>query len=326
MNVMLLTAGEGTRLRPHTEKLPKPAIPFLNVPLYLYSLNFVRELVVSKAIMNTFHLPEKLKATVNRYKSQYPIHFSDESVLLGSGGGLGKARDYFHDQDHFILMNGDELIIPNKKNQVKEAFDFHKKSGNIATLLVTDHHEVGKKFGGVWIDSNKKVLGFGKQQVGGSVKGYHYTGVSFFSKKIFNYIPEGESNILYDNVMLALADQNKAQVYELSCSWYETGNEIDFKSATIDCLNQIKNNTEEGKYLLEIIKQYAVNSDIVFDNEKALLYDKSAKFNLKNIKGVCVLGKNVEVTSAAMVENVILGDDVKIFENAAITNLMLMTN
>jgi mannose-1-phosphate guanylyltransferase len=325
MNVMLLAAGEGTRLRPHTEKLPKPAISFLNVPLFLYSLHFVRELGISKVVMNTFHLPQKLKETVNKYKSQYPIHFSDESVLLGSGGGLGKAREYFQDQDHLVLMNGDELIIPNKKNQVKEAFEFHKKSGNIATLLVTDHHEVGKKFGGVWTDTNKKVLGFGKQQVSGSVKGYHYTGVCFFSKKIFNYIPEGVSNILYDNVMQALADQNKAQVYELSCSWHETGNEIDFKAATADCLNQIKDNTEEGKYLLEIIKQYAVNSEIIFDAEKVLLYDKSAKFNLKNIKGVCVLGKNVEVSPTAMIENTILGDGVKIFENTAIKNLMLIS-
>ena len=59
MNVMMLTAGEGTRLRPHTQFWPKPAISFLNVPLFLYPLQFLDSIRIEKVVLNTFHLPER---------------------------------------------------------------------------------------------------------------------------------------------------------------------------------------------------------------------------------------------------------------------------
>lgn len=60
MNVMLLAAGEGTRLRPYTEILPKPAIPFLTIPLAAHALSFLRGFTIDKLVVNTFHLPHKI--------------------------------------------------------------------------------------------------------------------------------------------------------------------------------------------------------------------------------------------------------------------------
>ena len=60
MNVMLLGAGEGTRLRPYTLTLPKPAIPFVTGPLAGHSLSFLGNLAINKLVVNTYHLPGEI--------------------------------------------------------------------------------------------------------------------------------------------------------------------------------------------------------------------------------------------------------------------------
>ncbi|HPI41645.1 MAG TPA: sugar phosphate nucleotidyltransferase, partial [Pseudobdellovibrionaceae bacterium] len=89
MKIMMLTAGEGTRLRPYTHKLPKPALPFLGVPLLTYPLTLVKDLGITDIVFNTYHLPELLKKTVRGLsKENGNIHFSDEvGQIRASAGG-----------------------------------------------------------------------------------------------------------------------------------------------------------------------------------------------------------------------------------------------
>lgn len=315
MNVMMLTAGEGTRLRPHTNYVPKPAISFLNVPLYAYSLYFLNEIKIKKAVMNTFHLPSQLKATVKSFKHNYPIFFSDEDILLGSGGGVGHAKAYFQAEGDFILMNGDEVIIPKSSDQIKKAIEYHKISGAIATLLVIEHADVGTKFGGVWVDAANRVLGFGKEKISNSVKGLHYIGVTVFSEKIFNYIRPGESNILYDALTAAIKDGNAATIFPFPCQWFETGNENDFKTATHKCLDLLTQKTAESTYLSNVIKWRSPDTEFVQMNNRFILADKKLDFDFEVLLGYNVLGEGVKLKKGCRLKNCILGPRVRI-ENA----------
>lgn len=315
MKIMMLTAGEGTRLRPHTMVLPKPAIPFLNVPLFLHALRFLEELNPTEVIFNTYHLPEKLKESVSRYLPASHYHFSDESVLLGSGGGLGFARKYFLNTGSFVVMNGDELIIPEKSHELSRALNWHQKSGNIATLLVTENSEVGKKFGGVWVDANNQILGFGKQKVENSVKGYHYIGAAIFSEKIFDFIPDGESNILYDNLMSAFSKGFKAQAFPLECHWFETGNELDFKQATWECLELINKKSQQGEFLLETIRRYSPDS--YFEKTSQGLFIKNKKTTLDQVvlKNFGVFSENIRCQKGIILDKVICGKGISLNES-----------
>lgn len=326
MNVMMLTAGEGTRLRPHTTFMPKPAISFLNVPLYAYSLYFLNEIKIRKVVMNTFHLPSKLKSTVRSFKHNYAIYFSDEETLLGSGGGVGHARAYFQAEGDFILMNGDEVIIPRENDQIKKAIEHHKSSGAIATLLVIEHPEVGTKFGGVWVDGLNKVQGFGKEKVATSVKGYHYIGVTIFSEKIFNYIKPGESNILYDAVTDAIKDGQTANAFNFPCTWFETGNEADFRTATHKCLDMLAQKTPESKYLFNIVRWRAPNSEFVQMNNRVILADKKLDFDFEVMLGYNVLGEDVVLKKGCRLKNCIIGPHVRIEKADHLENVMIIND
>lgn len=329
MNIMILAAGEGTRLRPHTNFLPKPAIPFLNIPLFVHSLNFLREVKISKLVMNTFHLPERLKEKAAEYTFNFPVIFSDEiKTLLGSGGGLGNARTHFQDQEHFILVNGDELIIPSLPGQLQQALEHHKNNKNIATLLVMDHPEVGTKFGGVWTDDQNCILGFGKNKMEKATRAHHNIGVMIFSREIFKYIPEGVSNILYDDLMSAIKDGKRAQAYSLSCLWFETGNSADFILASKECLKLMssadQNHQFEGNYLRQMIKLYSPSSKWIFDQEKSILFDSSSLFPLQNLTGFCVIGKNVYIHKDIKIKNSVIGNNLKLLEAEFIQDQLIL--
>ncbi|MEK6556075.1 MAG: sugar phosphate nucleotidyltransferase, partial [Bdellovibrionota bacterium] len=94
MKAMILTAGLGTRFRPHTDKLAKPALPFLNIPLMGYSLFHLESLGIKDLVLNLHHLPQTIRAVAAQCTTQgslssnsnppYKIHFSDEtSMILG---------------------------------------------------------------------------------------------------------------------------------------------------------------------------------------------------------------------------------------------------
>ena len=282
MNVMLLAAGEGTRLRPHTLAHPKPAIPFLNVPLAYYSLHLVQP--IQNLAINTFHLPDQIHSLIHNFQKTYPyqaaknLYISDEKgQILGSGGGLGKARDFFlkHKCQEIILMNADEVILPNSPIPWDQIYSNHQKQNAIATLFVMDHPEVGSKFGGIWVDQSNTVIGFGKTKPMNAIKGYHFVGVQLLSKKIFEYItPEKEVNILHDSLKNAIDNNEKIELYKLDCHWFETGNENDFLKATEQCLQLIPRNN----YLDHFLKIYAPNYELRFFNTQPVFIEQN--FNI----------------------------------------------
>src|SRR5262249_29522472 len=104
---MVLCAGLGTRLKPITEKIPKPLVPVLNVPNLVHTLHLLKRTGIDEIVINTYHLPQALEDYLGdgrRWKMR--IHYSRESVLLGTGGGLKKAEPFFEGEP-FLLANCD---------------------------------------------------------------------------------------------------------------------------------------------------------------------------------------------------------------------------
>lgn len=330
MNVMLLAAGQGTRLRPYTEVLPKPAIPFLNIPLAAYSLYFIKSLDIDKIIVNTFHLPEKIHELFENLpvSKKTQINFSDETGFIrGSGGGLKSAEKFFN-SEHILLLNSDEVTIPVDDNAVAKAAKFHMESKSLATLLVTENSEVGSKFGGVWVDKNNNVLGFGKTPIAGSVKGYHFIGAQFLEKKVLSYIPENvENNILYDAVTLGLKNGDKVSVFPIDCTWYETGNPQDFFAAQTECLNDILNKTANGQYLEKVIETYSTEKIEYSKSGNALIAKSlSAHIDEKSIlSGTVCIGKNAYIKANAKIENSTICANVIVSENSNYLNTIVLS-
>lgn len=334
MNVMLLAAGEGTRLRPYTLIRPKPAIPFLNIPLASYPLAFLEDLKIDRLVVNTFHLPTKVvDLFVHMNHGARRLHFSHEiNQILDTGGGLGAARDYFKVENDLILMNSDEVILPLEKGIVAQAIQHHRNNKAICTLLTMDHEGVGTKFGGVWLDSKERVRGFGKTSPGVEcVKAEHFIGIQILSGKIFEYLPNGfPANILYDAVTKAIGEGHLVQRYKVPCHWYETGNPQDFLAATKSCLDILTSKTEtyEQSHLRRALERFSQEAPVI-ETHSGVTTLKTASTVIEpgvTIKGFGVFGPQAKIHSGSTLENVVVANKIKVAANTAATDLIFLEN
>jgi len=104
----ILGAGLGTRLRPITDILPKPLVPFFHEPLILHTMRRCYHCGIREFIINTHHLAEAWdKVFPERSWNGCPVHFSHEPVLLDSGGGVKKIEPLASAEEPLLVVNGD---------------------------------------------------------------------------------------------------------------------------------------------------------------------------------------------------------------------------
>lgn len=302
MKAMILAAGEGTRLRPYTEVLPKPAISMLNVPLGYYSLHHILDLGITDVVVNTYHLPEKIKEVflAAPFKPM-GLHFSDEvGSILGSGGGLAKARTWL-EGDSILLMNGDEVIVPKNAGEFQRFRGVFEAKKPLSLLLTMEHSEAGTKFGGVWVDKEDRVWGFGKAAPSvdasvGALRPLHFLGCQILAAKIFDYLPQGiESNILYDGLTQAISEGQVVKAHRINCDWFETGNPQDFLIATGELLKMLSTGHE---FLKAFIQKWSPTSQLRLVGSSIVLKSTSAQLSPQTrVSGFAVIGKDAIIES-----------------------------
>jgi MurNAc alpha-1-phosphate uridylyltransferase len=105
---MILAAGRGERLRPLTDKVPKPLLTVRGKPLIVYHLEKLARLGVKHVVINLAWLGEQIRAALGegaRWKLQ--IHYSDEGgEALETGGGIFQALPWLGPAP-FLVVNAD---------------------------------------------------------------------------------------------------------------------------------------------------------------------------------------------------------------------------
>ncbi|MDD5007949.1 MAG: sugar phosphate nucleotidyltransferase [Syntrophorhabdaceae bacterium] len=113
----ILGAGLGVRLRPLTEKCPKPLLPIGGRPVITYVMDHLLGTGVDRFIVNTHHLSETYAQKLpDRQWRGAPITFRHEPVLLNTAGGLKNIEDLLNDDEAIICYNGDVITdLPLRK-------------------------------------------------------------------------------------------------------------------------------------------------------------------------------------------------------------------
>lgn len=107
---MVLAAGYGKRMLPLSESTPKPLIPVAGKPLIDHCLDELADFGISQAVVNVYHLAEKVEAHLNRRSAPQTIVSDERDGLLDTGGGTARALPHFAGQA-FLVRNSDSFWI-----------------------------------------------------------------------------------------------------------------------------------------------------------------------------------------------------------------------
>ncbi|MET0052712.1 MAG: N-acetylmuramate alpha-1-phosphate uridylyltransferase MurU [Candidatus Thiodiazotropha sp.] len=107
MKAMILAAGRGERMRPLTDKLPKPLLPVRGKPLIVHHIEKLAAAGFQQLVINHAYLGEMIETAVGRGERWgVHIHYSAEGQALETGGGIHHALPLLGPEP-FAVINGD---------------------------------------------------------------------------------------------------------------------------------------------------------------------------------------------------------------------------
>ncbi len=150
----ILCAGFGSRMAPLTDALPKPLLPFLNVPTIAYPMAQMMRAGIGSIAFNTHHLADAIPPVAQRLAKTFAIKpfFVHEEELLGSGGGIKGVVDALGDAcDHVVIMNGDTVL----EIDLGPHIEAHIDSGSDVSLVLRP--KVDTQPGRVFLDGSGNI-------------------------------------------------------------------------------------------------------------------------------------------------------------------------
>jgi mannose-1-phosphate guanylyltransferase len=193
LKAMILAAGLGTRMRPLTDLLAKPALPVLNRPLILWTLERLARHGLRDVAINLHHLPDTVRAAVDEGKRLgLRVTFSFEPSILGTGGGPRGLRRFF-DDGPFLLVNGDVLFDFDLTGLAAQ----HRASGALATLVLRPNPDA-RRYASVVTRSDGRIVSLPGVRRRRRGRRWLFTGVQILEPSLLERLPEGPSDTVRD--------------------------------------------------------------------------------------------------------------------------------
>lgn len=131
MNAMVLCAGYGTRLKPVTERIPKPLVSLAGCTLLYDVLHHLASQGVTRAVINGSWKARMVMAWLNETSLPLQTVFQMEEEPLGTAGAVRRAIPDLGEQ--FLVVYGDNLT----RQPVAPLLDLHRRSGAEVTISLS---------------------------------------------------------------------------------------------------------------------------------------------------------------------------------------------
>lgn len=207
---MVLAAGRGERLRPITDRIPKPLVELGGQSLLQRHLLRLKNSGISRVVINIAHLAQKIIDAVEAMSLDgMEILFSKEvGGALETAGGIVQALPMLNAQ-RFLVVNAD----------VWTDFDFspllkHSMHDCLAHLVMVDVPEE-KQQGDFYLDMN------GRLNNRASGRALTFSGISVMSSELFAGIPPGRQALR--PVLDAEIVNDRVSAEHFTGQWYDVG-------------------------------------------------------------------------------------------------------
>jgi NDP-sugar pyrophosphorylase family protein len=224
MKAMVLAAGLGTRMHPLSLLRAKPALPVLNRPLILWTLELLARHGVSEVVINLHHRPDTVRDAVGERPSGLRVTWSYEPEILGTAGGPRRVRDFLGD-DPFLLVNGDVVFDFDLTALVRR----HRESGARATLALLPNPDP-EAYGGIVVGRDGWVRAVADRPRPVPGVRWLFAGVHVLDPALLGRLPPGPSDSVRD-LYPWLVSERAVRGERVKGAWYDLGSPWRYRSA-----------------------------------------------------------------------------------------------
>jgi MurNAc alpha-1-phosphate uridylyltransferase len=189
----ILAAGYGTRMRPLTDKIPKPIVEVNGQSIISRSLDQLLEYGIQHIIINAFYKKELLIKHIEDYikssTAKPKITILEEDELLDTGGGVLNALQYLEDEPFFVVNSDSIFFGPNVFFTLNKSWSDSMNSLFLLSTLEKSHGHDGR--GDFNLDTKN-------QLVQNTDPKYAFCGVHITKPKIFYDLEIKPTKLLVD--------------------------------------------------------------------------------------------------------------------------------
>jgi len=193
---MVLAAGLGLRMRPLTERIPKPMVTVNGRTLIDRALDLMQSAGVQRVVVNTAYLAEVLESHLAA-RIGPDIVLSREEKPLETGGGIRRALPHF-DGKMFVAVNSDALVIDGAIPAIHRlATQWDERRMDALLLLLPVEKALGYEGPGDFFLEENGML---RRRGQATHAPYVFTGMQLLHPRLFEAAPDGafSMNLLYD--------------------------------------------------------------------------------------------------------------------------------
>jgi len=295
---ILLVGGFGTRLRPLTNKTPKPMLPIANLPVTEHQLLAAKAAGITKVVLATAYLAETFTPYFgDGSKWGIELKYALETEPLGTGGAIRNAAELIlteiSEDESIVVFNGDVLSRHDLAAQIK----LHQSTSAAVTLHLVNVEDA-RPYGCVPFDENGRVTDF-LEKMENPITTTINAGCYVFSPQVIKEIELGKVVSVEREVFPALLKSGKVvQAFVDNSYWLDMGT---------------------PKALLKGSQDYVGSHDFIVG--------KDSKISASAIiSGASAIGNNVTIEENVEIRSSIIRDGVTIAQGCKLENVFVEAN
>ena len=314
LKAIILSAGEGSRMRPLTLTKPKTMLPVAGKPIIQYNIESLRDNGITDILL-IVRYKEEIVRNYFGDGSDFGVNISYKTQKdLGTAKAISYGEDFI--DDSIIVLNGDIILDDEIIHEIIKKYNYLSPD----TLMLLTEVEDPSAFGVVEIENGniKNIVEKPKREEAPS--NLVNAGIYIFNKDIFDKIREteiserGEYEIT-DSVSLQIEDNKTVIGHKTSKDWIDVGRPWELIEVNEELIGKLK--TE----IKGTVEAGAVIHGEVFLDEGSVI--KAGVY----IEGNVYIGKNCDIGPNSYIRgNTYFGDNVHVGNAVEIKNSIIMEN
>jgi len=229
---VILVGGQGTRLRPLTERIRKDMLPLVDRPLLAYTFEHLRRYGVRQGIVSCGYLPDQIAEHFGSRYGELELDYCIEKEPLGTAGGIAFAAREL--ESTFYALNGDSL----READLGALVDFHRETGARATILLTPVADP-TRYGLVRLAADGRVSTFLEKPRPEEIDtDLINAGLYVLEPNVLEHVAPGRAVSIERDVFPRLADEGSVFGLALDGYWLDVGTPESYLQAHRDVLER----------------------------------------------------------------------------------------